>query len=355
MWSKNKLTFYQTRNILFMRKKKIALALQGGGSHGAYTWGVLERLLEEDKFDIRGMCGASSGAMNAAIVGYGLHTGGNKGAIDLLEKFWTTVGESFTQSMLQPTIFDKFKSPGALDYSPGFHFITFLTSIVSPYDIDPVDTNTNHLKDLLLKLIDFEELRKSKVQLFATATNVLTSKPKVFNLSEMTVDVLMASAAVPLMYKAVKIDGEIYWDGILLCNPQIDPLIDFTDTTDVLIVKVSPSLFDTVPKTIKEIHNRISQISLHTSFLAEMRLLYLKNEMVDLGYDLNGKLRKVNYHEISADFVLDDLSGSSKLNHSLDFLNLLRQRGRAETEKWLQGDGQYVGVESTLDIRTVFS
>ena len=337
-----------------MQKKKIALALQGGGSHGAYTWGILERLLEEDKFDIRGMCGASSGAMNAAVATYGLHTGGNKGAIDLLEKFWTHIGDGFKQSLMQPSIFDGHKSPGGLEFSPGYHFVNFLSSILSPYDIDPADTHTHYLKELLVKLIDFKELRNSKMQLFASATNVLTSKPKVFNLSEMTVDTLLASAALPLMYKAVKIDGEFYWDGVYLCNPQIDPLIDFTDTKDVLILKVSPAIINTIPKTIQEIHNRISQISLHASLMAEMRLLYFKNEMVDLGYNLNGKLRKVNFHEISADFVLDDLSLTSKFNFSPEFLNLLRMRGRAETEKWLKGDAEYVGIESTLDIKSVF-
>ena len=337
-----------------MAKKKIALALQGGGSHGAYTWGILERLLEEDRFDIRGICGASSGAMNGAIALYGLHTGGNKGAIKLLDEFWSHIGDGFKQSIMQPSLLDGHKSPGGLEFSPGYHFVNFLTSVLSPYDIDPADTHTHYLKELLVKLIDFKEFRKSKVQFFASATNVLTSKPKIFDLSETTVDTLLASAALPLMYKAVKIDGEFYWDGVYLCNPQIDPLIDFTDTKDVLIVKVSPAIINTIPKTIQEIHNRISQISLHASLMAEMKLLYFKNEMVARGFDMNGKLRKVNFHEISADFVLDDLSLTSKFNFSPQFLNLLRKRGRAEAEKWLQGDANYVGRESTLDIKSVF-
>ncbi len=279
-----------------MAKKKIALALQGGGSHGAYTWGILERLLEEDRFEITGMCGASSGAMNAAIASYGMHIGGNKGAIDLLNTFWTHVGDGSKQSIIQPSIIDKHHGPGSLDFSIGYHIVNFMISNFSPYDLDPEDKNTNHLRDLLLQLIDFKELRKSKVQVFASATNVLTSKPKVFNHSEITVDTLMASAALPLLYKGIKIDNEIYWDGILLCNPQIQPLIDFTDTKDVVVVKVSPAHFDTVPKTIREIHDRISQISLHASLMAEMKLLYFKNDMVDRGYDMGGKIRKVHFH-----------------------------------------------------------
>jgi NTE family protein len=337
-----------------MGKKKIALALQGGGSHGAYTWGILERLLEDDRFEIVGMCGASSGAMNAALAAYGLHIGGNKGAINMLNKFWNRIGEGFKQSIFQPSIFDGFNGKGGLDYSPGVQFLNLLTSVFSAYDLDPHDQMPNHLKDLLLEYIDFEELRKGKCQVFASATNVLTSKPKVFNLSEMTVDALLASAAVPLMYKAVKVDGQPYWDGILLCNPQIDPLIDFTDAKDIVLVMVNPSKIDFVPKKVKEIHNRLAQISLHTSLMAEMRLLQLKNEMVDLGFDLDGQLRKVNYHEISADFVLDDLPGSSKLNHSTSFLHLLKSRGRAEAEKWLQTNADFVGVESTMNLKTVY-
>lgn len=337
-----------------MAKKKIALALQGGGSHGAYTWGILERLLEEDRFDIRGICGASSGAMNGAIALYGMHTGGNKGAIDLLERFWNHIGDGFKHSPMQPSFLDGHYSPGGLEFSPGYQFVNFLSSIVSPYDIDPEDTHTHYLKELLLNLIDFKELRKSKVQLFASATNVLTSKPKVFDLSEMTVDTLLASAALPLMYKAVKIDGEFYWDGVYLCNPQIDPLIDFTDTKDVVIVKVSPAIIDKVPKSIQEIHNRISQISLHASLMAEMRLLYFKNSMVERGFDMNGRLRKVHFHEITADFIMDDLSLTSKFNFSPEFLNLLRMRGRAETERWLQCEANSIGIESTLDIKAVF-
>ncbi len=337
-----------------MSKKKIALALQGGGSHGAYTWGILERLLEEDRFDIRGICGASSGAMNAAIVSYGMHIGGNQGAIDLLNVFWTTVANGSKQSFIQPSIFDKLNSPGSLDFSIGYHIVNTIMSNFSPYDLDPTDSNTNHLRDLLLELIDFNELRKSNIQVFASATNVLTSKPKVFKHSEITVDTLMASAALPLLYKAIKIEGELYWDGILLCNPQLDPLINFTDTKDVVVVKVSPAHFNTVPKTIREIHDRISQISLHASLMAEMKLLFYKNELVDKGFDMGGKLRKIFYHEITADYVMDDLSLTSRLNHTPEFLNLLRQRGRAQAENWLHGDAQFIEVECTLDIKKVY-
>ena len=245
-----------------MKRKKISLALQGGGSHGAYTWGVLERLLEEDRFDFQGFCGASSGAMNGVVAAYGLHIGGYKKAIELLDQFWSKIGDGFSQSLIKPTILDElFGSPGSLEHSPAFHLTMHFASIVSPYDLDPEDKNTNHLKDLLLETIDFKELRKSKVKIFASATNVITSKPKVFNHEEMTIETLMASAALPLLYKAVKIDGECYWDGIFLCNPQIQPLIDHTKSDDILIVKLCPVETNYIPESIPEIQNRISQIN----------------------------------------------------------------------------------------------
>lgn len=337
-----------------MGKRKIALALQGGGSHGAYTWGILERILEENEFEIVGFCGASSGAMNGAIATYGMLKGGNKGAIELLEKFWGTIGDGFIESPMQPSWLDKFMGPGALDYSFGYHFINQLTSMYSPYELDPTGYHTRHLKELLQKLINFDELRKSPVKIFASATNVLTSKPKIFGPDEMSIDALLASAALPLMYKAAKIDGEYYWDGVYLCNPQIDPLIDHTDTNDVLIVKASPAQIDHVPRTIREIHARISQISLHASLMAEMKFLHFRNEMIDRGFDMGGKHRKVFFHEVSADFVMGDLSLGSKFNFSPEFLALLRQRGRKEAEKWLKGDAQHVGEMSTLDIQSVF-
>lgn len=337
-----------------MSKKKLALALQGGGSHGAYTWGVLERLLEEDRFDIRGFCGASAGALNAALATYGMISNGNKGAIEALNNFWTHISSISHKSLMQPSFLDEHLSPGSLDFSPSYYFINHLLSIVSPYDIDPVDENTNHLKEILEDCIDFKVLQKSKIPLFVSATNVLTSKPKIFGPKEITIDTLMASTAVPLLYKAAKIKGEYFWDGAFLCNPQIDPLINYTDTDDVLIIKVSPVEIDFIPKAAREVHLRVGQISSHASLMAEMKMLYFKNRMVDKGFDMGGKLRKIHFHEITADYVLDDLSLSSKINYEKEFLCLLRDRGRDEAQKWLDGDAACVGKESSLDLEKNF-
>ena len=338
-----------------MKKKKLAIALQGGGSHGAFTWGILERLLEEDKFDIRGFCGASSGAQVAAVTTYGLHINGNKGGIDMLGKFWNALAEGHKKSFLQPGIFDGELYPGGLDYSPGYHTMSFIAKIFSPYDMDPFNIQPNHLKELLLSLINFDELRKSKVKLFVSATNVKTCKPKVFGPDELTINALLASSALPVIFKAVEIDGEFYWDGGYLGNPPIDPLIDGTDSDDILTLKINPTFIKKEPKSSKEIHDRIGQISLSTSLMAEMRMLAFQEEMLQHGYDLKGKVRKLNYHEISADDVLDDLGLTSKFNHSFEFLNLLRKRGHDAADLWLRDNYDKVGRESSVDLKKTYT
>ena len=334
-----------------MKKRKIAIALQGGGSHGAYTWGILERLLEEDLFDIRGMCGTSAGAMNAAIATYGMHINGNNGAIELLEKFWKRISSTSNFSPIQPNWLEGSLYPGALDYSPGYQMFNYVTSVFSPYDLNPLDINP--FRDVLLDLIDFDELKKSDIQLFVCATNVKKCKPKVFGLSEMSVDALLASACLPQVFKAIEIDGEAYWDGGYMGNPPIYPLIDGTDSNDILILKVNTVEIDEVPKTIKEINDRINEISFNNSLMAEMRMVYFKEKIFNLGYDLRGRLRKIHFHRISADDVLDDLTLSSKYNVTWDFINHLRERGRSSAEEWLDEHSLDVESKSSFDIKKV--
>ena len=335
-----------------MKKRKIAIALQGGGSHGAYTWGILERLLEEDLFDIRGMCGTSAGAMNAAIATYGMHINGNNGAIELLEKFWKRISSTSNFSPIKPNWLEGSLYPGALDYSPGYQMFNYVTSVFSPYDLNPLDINP--FRDVLLDLIDFYELKKSDIQLFVCATNVKKCKPKVFGLSEMSVDALLASACLPQVFKAIEIDGEAYWDGGYMGNPPIYPLIDGTDSNDILILKVNTVEIDEVPKTIKEINDRINEISFNNSLMAEMRMVYFKEKIFNLGYDLRGRLRKIHFHRISADDVLDDLTLSSKYNVTWDFINHLRERGRSSAEEWLDEHSLDVESKSSFDIKKVF-
>ncbi|MFN5630029.1 MAG: patatin-like phospholipase family protein [Bacteroidota bacterium] len=333
-------------------KKKLSLALQGGGSHGAFTWGILERLLEENIFDIRGICGTSAGAMNAAMVVYGLHKNGNHGAIEMLNKFWLKIADSSKYTPFQSTWLDNVLSPGDLSYSIGFQWFNFFTNTFSPYQFNLLDVNP--LKKLIEELIDFEELNKSEVKLFSCATNVKKGKPKVFKSPNITADMLMASACLPMLYKAVEIDGEFYWDGGYMGNPPIYPLIDYTDSNDILLIKVNPLEIREVPKTVKEIQDRINDISFNSSLSSEMRMIHFKDRMLNIGYDLKGKLRKIYFHEISADDELHEYSLSSKFNISREFLLQLKYKGRRAAEVWMRENLDKLHKESSLNIRKVF-
>lgn len=335
-----------------MNKKKIAFALQGGGSHGAYTWGILEKLLEEEIFDIRGICGTSAGAMNGAMLIYGLAKNGNQGAIDTLNTFWNKIGDSSKLSPFQSTWFENHTQNGDLTYSLGFQMFSLLTNAMSPYQFNPMDVNP--LKKLIEEIIDFDVLNSAEAKLFACATNVRKCKPKVFRSPNITVDMLMASACLPMLYKAVEIDGEHYWDGGYMGNPPIYPLIDHTDSNDILLIKVNPFEIDEVPKTVKEIQDRINDISFNSSLSSEMRMINFKERILNIGYDLKGKLRKIYFHEISADEDLHQFSLSSKFNISKSFLLRLKHLGKKAAEKWINENYEKVDKESSLNIRKVF-
>ncbi|MEY4110723.1 MAG: hypothetical protein RLZZ46_1078 [Bacteroidota bacterium] len=335
-----------------MQKKKIAIALQGGGSHGAFTWGILERLLEEDLLDIRGLCGTSAGAMNAAMVAYGLHKGGAEEAIVMLEKFWRKISQASLFSPMQPSWYDQAKNPGDMMFSWGFQWFNMMTQAFSPYQFNPNDINP--LRDILLELIDFEELKKSETRLFACATNVKSCKPKVFHLHEMSVNALLASACLPQLYKAVEVNGEFYWDGGFMGNPPIYPLIDHTDSNDILLLKVNPVTIEEVPKTVSEIQDRINDISFNSSLMAEMRMVYFKEKIFKMGINLKGRLRKIHFHEISADYAMKDFSLASKFNASWTFLQTLRKLGRKSASEWIDKHYEQVDKESSIDIRRVF-
>ncbi len=329
-------------------KKKVALALQGGGAHGAFTWGILEKLYEEDIFDIRGICGTSAGAMNAAIAIHGYQKGGSEGAVELLEKFWKRVSQYATLSSMMPEWMYNSMNPDA-EYSPSFQMFNAVTSMYSPYDFNPFDINP--LANTLNDLINFEVLRTSECKLFACATNVMTGKPKIFETKEITAQMLMASACLPALYKAVEIDGQHYWDGGYCGNPSIYPLIDDTDSDDILLIKVNPFTINKLPTGVKEIQDRINEISFNSSLLAEMRMIVFKDRILNMGYDIRGKLRKINFHEISADSEMEKHSFVSKFNASWRFLNDLRMKGRATATQWIETNYDMVGEKSSLNMR----
>jgi NTE family protein len=328
-------------------KKEITLALQGGGSHGAFTWGVLEKLFEEDAFDITGICGTSAGAINAGIAAYGYHKNGNQGAINLLKEFWERLATASVYSPVQPSQLDKMLSAGDMEFSPGYNLFNLMSTFLSPYQWNVLDTNP--LRDILLELLDFKELQQSKMKLFTCATNVKTGQPKTFDLEHMSVDAMLASACLPLLFKAVEVDKEFYWDGGYMGNPPLYPLIEATNTSDILLIQINPFRINKVPKKADEIIHRINELSFNSSLRAELRLIEFKNKLVTSGYDMDGKLRKIHFHAISADNALEEFDVSSKSNTSRDFIELLRNRGREAATQWLADNKDTVGNETSAN------
>ena len=333
--------------------KTIDIALQGGGSHGAFTWGVLERLLEVPNLIIEGVCGTSAGAMNAAMLAYGMHCGGRKGAIELLELFWHKASAFQSKTLLKPSWLDQMFGKGRIDYSPAFMMMDFYSNFMSPYQFNPLDINP--LKDLVVELIDFEALRNTKVmKVFVCATNVRTARAKVFHTKEISADALMASACLPHLFKAVEIDGEAYWDGGFMGNPPIFPLIDDTETEDILLIQINPIKIAEIPKTASEIRDRLNEISFNASLMHEMRRIRFVQRLLELDMNRQTKLRDLYIHAIYPEEEMHKLGATSKMNTDWKFLQSLRQLGRKKAEEWLKINFEKLGNESTCDIKEMF-
>ncbi len=332
--------------------KRINLGLQGGGAHGAFTWGVLDRLLEDGRLEIDGICGASAGAMNATVVAYGLARGGAQGARDALREFWTKTSEAARLSPIQPSLIDRWFSVGNMDFSPSWLFFDNLTRVLSPYQYNP--WNINPLRQVLESVIDFDWLADQcdhdKIKLFLCATNVKTGKIKVFKGSEISPNAVLASACLPFMFHTVEISGEFYWDGGYMGNPPIFPLIYNTDTSDVLIVQINPVNIQSVPTSAQEIFDRINEISFNSSLMREMRAIAFVTKLIDKGdLELNS-YKRLNLHMVEAEKELAALNVSSKLNADRRFLEWLFELGRKQGEAWIDAHIEKVGVESSFDI-----
>jgi NTE family protein len=337
-----------------LAKKKIAVALQGGGAHGAFTWGVLDRLLEEDDIQAEAMCGTSAGAVNAVVCAYGLHTGGPAKARELLEKLWKKISESGS-FLFKPGIFDQAYSNGDIHNSPGYMMFNALSQVFSPYNFNPF--NYNPLRDILTDLVDFEELhRYHKKKLFICATNVKTNRSKIFTNEEISVESVLASACLPFLFHAVEIDGEYYWDGGYMGNPPIFPLIENTHLKDIVLIKINSIIINSVPTTARDIADRVNEISFNSSLINEMKLIHYRNELLRNGILKvdNKNNREIFIHTISGYNALSQLSYSSKMNTSWEFLTELKEKGRAIAENWIKTDYSQVGVKSTFNVEEHF-
>ncbi|MGH6931552.1 MAG: patatin-like phospholipase family protein [Dongiaceae bacterium] len=333
--------------------KSINLALQGGGAHGAFTWGVLDRLLEDGRFAFDGISATSAGAMNAAVVAQGLMSGGPEAARKALDHFWRRISHIASASPIQPTWIDRMFGGYCLDLSPTYFAFDMMTRMMSPYQLNPA--NLNPLRELLLDTIDFERLRDcTATKLFIAATNVKSGKVKVFETRDMSVDVLMASACLPYLFQAVEVDGEHYWDGGYMGNPAIFPLIYNCDSHDVVIVHINPIERDELPTTGRDILNRVNEISFNSSLMRELRAIQFVTDLIENGSIKENGLKKMHIHSIEAQDVMSGLGVSSKLNPNWEFLTYLRDVGRERAERWLDGQYDNIGRASTCDIRARF-
>ena len=338
------------------QRKHINLALQGGGAHGAFTWGVLDRILEDERLAIDGVSGTSAGAMNGAIMVSGHISGGNEGARKALDRFWESVSALGVLSPIHASWYDRVSGNWDIDNSPASVWLDTLSRVVSPYQTNPL--NLSPLGDLLTELIDFAALRRGDgARLFVSATNVNSGKIRVFERAELTLDMLLASAALPNVFQAVVIDGEAYWDGGYMGNPAIFPLIYSCTARDVVIVQVNPLTREGVPKTAGEIMNRLNEITFNASLSHEMRAIAFVLKLLDQipgDVPVVRGLKRMYVHMIEDEPAMESLGVASKLNTDLDFLLYLKRLGRDTAARWLDRNFTELGHRSTLDIRQKF-
>jgi NTE family protein len=330
--------------------RTINLALQGGGAHGAFTWGVLDRLLDEANLSFEGIVATSAGAMNATVLAYGLAEGGRSGAQTALTNFWRRISHAAAFSPVQPSLLDRVTGSKSLEYSPAFVIFDMVTRLLSPYQFNPL--NYNPLRQVLEQSIDLDAIRISRcpVKLNICATNVRSGKVKVFSNDEISIDAVMASACLPFLFQAVEIDGEAYWDGGYMGNPAIFPLIYGCDTPDVLVVHINPLERTDLPRTAAEILNRINEISFNSSLLREMRAVAFVTHLIDSEAGNSLGLKRIFVHGVSDDETMRNLSVSSKLNAEWGALVDLRDRGRQCAEDWLTANYDAIGKRSSVDI-----
>lgn len=333
--------------------KRINLALQGGGSHGAFTWGVLDRLLEDERIAIEGISGTSAGAMNAAVMANGYMHGGAEGAQIALEDFWRRISEFGRFNPVQHTWFDQMMTGWNMDYNVTYNVIDTMTRMISPYFFNPV--NFNPLREALLESIDFETLHGCSVmKLFISATNVRTGKPKVFECPNITPEVLLASACIPFMSQAVEVNGEYYWDGGYSGNPAIWPLIYHCSCRDIVLVQINPIEREGVPQTSREIINRLNEITFNSSLIREMRAIDFVTRLLDRNRLSTDEYKRLLMHLIECDEEMLHLGASSKVNTDWVFFQHLKRIGRRTADAWLKAHFNDLNRASTLDIRETF-
>jgi NTE family protein len=332
--------------------KRINLALQGGGALGAFTWGVLDHLLEDGRLTIEGISGASAGAVNAIMLADGLARGGPAEAQKRLAEFWRAASLGGNLPDVQRRAVDRLFSFWPIEDTPVGLWMQALTRYLSPYDFNPL--NINPLKDLVGRFVDFEAVRACKdLQLFVSATNVKTGQLHVFRREEMTADMVVASACLPHLFRAVEIKEGFYWDGGYVGNPALYPLIGATETENLLLVQINPLKRKQVPKTRDEIMARINEITFNSSLMSELRGITFVGKLIDEGKlprgTAAGQYRRINIHRIALTDSAQTLDAASRLNTDFDFFEMLRTNGRRAARRFLDAHYDDIGIRSTVD------
>jgi NTE family protein len=335
-------------------EKTVSLALQGGGAHGAFTWGVLDAILEDGRLATEAITGASAGSMNAVVLAEGWMEGGPEGAREQLRRFWKRVSLDGTLSPTQQQLFDRFLGYWTRDGSPAGRWLDTWSRNWSPYELNPLDINP--LRDALHELIDFARVRACRqTKLFLTATSVWTGKVRVFNGTELTADHILASSCLPTIFKAVEIEGEPYWDGGYTGNPALFPLFYETAADDILLVQINPIERRSTPTTAQEIQNRLTEITFNGSLLRELRAVDFVTRLIDEGKLSEDAYKRVLMHRIVGGEKLDAFAASTRLNAEWSFFKELKDLGRAAAKAWLKKNYAAIGVRSTLDLKAAYS
>ncbi|RMH49634.1 MAG: patatin-like phospholipase family protein [Alphaproteobacteria bacterium] len=332
--------------------RPVSLALQGGGAHGAFTWGVLDRLLMDERIRIVAISGCSAGAMNAVVAASGLMAGGPEGACAALARFWRAISDAARFSPVQRNPIDMFLGNWSLDFSPGFHLVNGLSRALSPYAVNPL--NINPLKTLLEAHVDFDALRRcEQIRIFISATDVETGRITLFDRHRLTADMVMASACLPQLFQAVEVEGRHYWDGGYSGNPALFPLFEVPETKDIVIVQVTPFTRRGVPVTAHDIQERVNEITFNASLLAELRAIDFVRRMINAGALPRERYRKMRIHMIADEDAMSPLGSSSKLNAEWAFLQHLHDLGHAAAGAWLDRHADDLGRRSTVNLRAL--
>ena len=327
--------------------KKVNLALQGGGAHGAFTWGVVDQLLADGRLQIAGISGASAGAINAVMIADGLARGGPDEARKRLAAFWRAASAGGDLPPVQRAVADRLFSLLPLA-GPVHGWFETMVRHFSPYELNPL--NINPLRELIDRFVDFEALRSGELELFIATTNVHTGRTRIFPRDRIDADVVMASAALPLLFRAVEIDGVPHWDGGYMSNPPMFPFLQATDADDIIIVQINPVQRETTPRSSAEIVNRLNEINFNSALIAEMRSMEFVNRLIDDGQLSGNRFRRLNIHRIDLGGLSTRLSASSKLHTDFQFLDLLHRAGQRAARRFLDEHFDAIGVRSSIDV-----